>query len=174
MGPPFKIEDWQQAVADKRRILRESIPRAHHLPNTLHEKADRDELLPSDDRILNCGILSPLDLEITNIDDANVLLYRIASQKYTSVQVTEAFCKRASIAQQLTNCLTEILYSQALERARWLDGYLHREGRTFGILHGLPVSVKVSSALPFYSAYRGNVTTLRIFLASRVFQQRAG
>jgi hypothetical protein len=143
MGPPFKIEDWQQAAAEKRQLLRDSIPQTHLLPNSLQEKAAKSELLPSDDQVLTSGTLSSLDIEITNIDDAVVLLERIASRKYTSVQVAEAFCKRASIAQQLTNCLTEILYDQALERARWLDERLEREGKTVGILHGLPVSIKV-------------------------------
>lgn len=142
MGPPFAISDWRQAAAQKRQTLRESIPQFHLLSSELQKKAEKDELIPSDELVLNSGILSPLDLEITNIDDAAVLLERIASRQYTSVQVTEAFCRRASIAQQLTNCLTEILYDQALERAQWLDDYVEREGKTVGILHGLPVSLK--------------------------------
>lgn len=143
MEPPFKISNWQQAVTDKRQSLFDSIPKSHLLPSELAEKAAQDKLLPSDPDVLSCGILSPLDLEITSIDSADVILERIATRRYSSLQVTEAFCKRASIAQQTTNCLTEILYDRAIERAKWLDEYQEREGKTVGILHGLPVSLKV-------------------------------
>ncbi|KAF4990005.1 hypothetical protein FDECE_14520, partial [Fusarium decemcellulare] len=142
MSPPYKIQDWQQAAAQKRQALCDSIPQSHRLPPNLLSKVEKDELLPSDETVLSCGILSTLDLEITNIDDATVLLERIAARRYSAVQVAEAFCKRASIAQQITNCLTEIMYDKALERARWLDDYYEKEGRTMGILHGLPVSLK--------------------------------
>lgn len=40
------------------------------------------------------------------------------------------------------NCLAEVLFDQALQRANELDGYLLRFGRTVGPLHGLPISVK--------------------------------
>lgn len=143
MGPPFKITDWRKAAATKRETLFNSIPKSHLLPADLAAKAYGNELLPFDERVLRCGILSPLDLEITNIDDAALILEYIASRKYTSVQVTKAFCKRASIAQQTTNCLTEILYDRAVARAQWLDDYLEKEGKTVGLLHGLPVSLKV-------------------------------
>lgn len=144
MGPPFKIADWQKAAAEKRQALFDSIPKSHLLPAELAKKATEQGLLPSDPEVLNCGVLSPLDLGITSIDSADIILERIATRRYSSVQVTEAFCKRASIAQQTTNCLTEILYDRALERARWLDEYYKREGGTVGILHGLPVSLKVN------------------------------
>ena len=141
-SPPFPIPNWQAAAADKRKALFESIPSSHLLPPGLAARAADHDLLPSDAAVLSCGILTPLDLEITAIDDAATLVEHITSGKYSSVQVTEAFCKRASIAQQTTNCLTEIFYQRALERAAWLDEYLAQEGKPFGILHGLPVSLK--------------------------------
>jgi amidase len=143
MAPPYQINDWQQAAAEKRQALQSSIPASHRLPPHLQAKANEDELLPSSREILESGLLSPLEIEITDIDDAAVLVDRIATRTYTAVQVTEAFCKRASIAQQTTNCLTEIMYSQALARAQSLDEYQAKEGKTMGILHGLPVSLKV-------------------------------
>ncbi|KAH8896849.1 amidase [Thozetella sp. PMI_491] len=128
-GPPFLVEDWQAAASAKRDQLFSSIPKSHLLPIDLAARAANHDLLP-------------LDPAITNIDDAAVLLDRIKDKTYTAVQVTEAFCKRASIAQQTTNCLTEIFYDRALERAAWLDRYLADTGEPFGILHGLPVSLK--------------------------------
>lgn len=40
------------------------------------------------------------------------------------------------------NCLHEIFFEQAFRRARELDEYLARKGKTVGPLHGLPVSLK--------------------------------
>ena len=50
--------------------------------------------------------------------------------------------QRAAIANQLTSCLTEILFASALDRAAFLDAHLAQTGRTLGPLHGLPISVK--------------------------------
>lgn len=153
MGLPYNIPDWQAAAAEKRQGLHASIPKSYLLPADLSSKVQRDEVLPSDESVLSCGVLTPLDLEITSIDDAAVLVDSIAFRRYTAVQVTEAFCRRASTAQQTTNCLTEILYGSALERARSLDEYMEKEGRPVGMLHGLPVSLKVRcfpSLFPWY------------------------
>ena len=43
--------------------------------------------------------------------------------------------------------MTEIFFSRALERARYLDEYREKEGRVVGPLHGLPVSLKDSFCL---------------------------
>ncbi|KAL4963271.1 amidase signature domain-containing protein [Aspergillus stella-maris] len=142
MLPPFQIDNWQQACADKRAERDAKIPPSHILPSHLAARAKEGTLLPSDPEILDCGILTDLDIEITNIDDAEVLLSRIATKTYSALDVTNAFMKRASIAQQVTNCVTEIMYDRALERARDLDEYLEKNGKTMGLLHGLPVSLK--------------------------------
>jgi amidase len=62
----------------------------------------------------------------------------------TSVEVTTALCKRAAIAQQCVNCLTEIFFEEAMARAKECDEYLKKNGRPMGPLHGLPISLKVS------------------------------
>ncbi|KAL4940399.1 amidase signature domain-containing protein [Aspergillus oleicola] len=142
MPPPYKISNWQEACVAKRAQRDAKIPQSHHLPPHLAERVAKGDLLPFDPEILNCGILTPLDIEITEIDDAALLLDRIANQTYSAVDVTKAYMKRASIAQQITNCVTEILYDQAIERAKELDEYLEKHGKTVGILHGLPVSLK--------------------------------
>lgn len=61
-----------------------------------------------------------------------------------SIDVVTAFCKRAAIAQQCTNCLTEIMFDEALARAREYDAYLADHGKPMGPLHGLPISLKDS------------------------------
>jgi Asp-tRNA(Asn)/Glu-tRNA(Gln) amidotransferase A subunit family amidase len=44
--------------------------------------------------------------------------------------------------QPQTNCLTEVLFDQALQRSRELDEHFQREGKPIGPLHGLPISLK--------------------------------
>lgn len=56
------------------------------------------------------GILSPQEIEITELDDIQQLLSCLAKGTWTSVAVTTAFCKRAIIAHQLV-CLTFHLFS---------------------------------------------------------------
>lgn len=141
-GVPYETADWKSAVAAKRQELYKSIPPSHRLPAALADRAAKGTLQPEDPEVLQCGILTDRDLEITNFTDAVALASSIGAGKYTSVQVTEAFCKRASIAQQCTNCLSAAFYDAALQRARELDDHLMRTGTPIGILHGLPVSVK--------------------------------
>ena len=45
------------------------------------------------------------------------LCEQLASRSISSLEVTEAFCKSAAIAQQIGNCLHEIFFDKALERA---------------------------------------------------------
>ncbi|EGC44206.1 fatty-acid amide hydrolase [Histoplasma capsulatum var. duboisii H88] len=59
-----------------------------------------------------------------------------------SVMVTDKYDSRAAICHQLTRCLTEPLFEQALDRASELDAHFKRTGETMGPLHGLPISVK--------------------------------
>jgi amidase len=56
--------------------------------------------------------------------------------------VTTAYYKRAIVAQQVVNCLTEIFVDQALARAAKLDAHLKETGKVVGPLHGLPISLK--------------------------------
>jgi len=42
----------------------------------------------------------------------------------------------------LTNCLSETLFPEALERAKALDDHLAKTGKPVGPLHGLPISLK--------------------------------
>lgn len=91
--------------------------------------------------------------------EADVILDKIKTRSWTALEVAKAFCKASALAQELvcfspnvklyassyhlqTNCVTEVLYAEAMERAKYLDEYLASTGKTVGPLHGLPISLK--------------------------------
>ncbi|KAI9063035.1 general amidase [Trametes sanguinea] len=127
---------WQEAVADKRKRLQGLIPQEWIIPPV---PEDQQNVL---DIPKNCGLLTDRELEITNAPDVAILLKKLASAEWSAVEVTTAFSKRAIVAHQVVNCLTEIFIDRALQRATELDAYLKQHGRTIGPLHGLPVSLK--------------------------------
>ena len=49
--------------------------------------------------------------------DATALVEALRERQYTAIEVTEAFCHAAAVAQGLTNCLTEVFFDEALDRA---------------------------------------------------------
>ncbi|KAJ3341077.1 hypothetical protein HDU93_005709 [Gonapodya sp. JEL0774] len=87
------------------------------------------------------GLLSAQELLITSTDVPD-LLRKLSSGEWSSLAVVQAFAKRALIADQLTNCLTEIFLDKAYARAKELDDHLAKTGKPVGPLHGLPVSLK--------------------------------
>ncbi|TVY21000.1 Acetamidase [Lachnellula arida] len=87
------------------------------------------------------------ELEIIESNAEDILL-KIKAETWTSLEVTKAFSKAAIVAQQLTNCLTEILIPEALARAQFLDDHLAATGQVVGPLHGLPISLKDCMVTP--------------------------
>jgi amidase len=114
-----------------------TIPAAYKLPKSLYPLPKNVSTTLYDANILDETELSIVELTATQLRDA------IAAKKYTAVQATKAYCKAAAIAQQVTNCLTELFEAEALERAQWLDAELERTGKVVGPFHGLPASIKV-------------------------------
>ncbi|KAG7528080.1 hypothetical protein FFLO_06433 [Filobasidium floriforme] len=76
--------------------------------------------------------------------DGTALVERIArrDEGYTAMEVTKAYCKRACVADQLLNCISEPLFERAMTRAEFLDDYMEKHGKPIGPLHGLPMSLK--------------------------------
>ncbi|KAH7020323.1 amidase signature domain-containing protein [Ilyonectria destructans] len=99
----------------------------------------------------DCSLLSSLKLKITEDYDAWAFAAAIASQELTAVQVGTAFAKRAIIAHQLSNCLTEWFLDDAIDQARALDAHLSTTSQTVGPLHGVPISLK--APLPLAGHY---------------------
>ncbi|GLA48863.1 hypothetical protein AnigIFM63604_004447 [Aspergillus niger] len=136
------VEQWETIVQKKQADAAAKIPQAWRLPAEF--TANVSETAPTNvlDVPRKCGLLSAKQLEITENYDATALLEQIHSGKLTAVEVAEAFCLRAAIAQQVTRCLTETFFDIALQRAKELDEYFQSTGKVRGPLHGLPISLK--------------------------------
>ncbi|KAL1863254.1 hypothetical protein Plec18170_000086 [Paecilomyces lecythidis] len=133
------IRDWQEVVAEKRAEVASKLPQEWKLPSTILENVSPNSNINVIDIPRTCGLLSDKELDITEKYDGVALLEKIASKELSSSEVTLAFCKRAAIAHQVTNCLTEMFFDVAVERAKFLDDYLEKEGKPIGPLHGLPI-----------------------------------
>ncbi|KAK1983999.1 amidase [Colletotrichum cereale] len=71
-------------------------------------------------------------VDIISIEDAASLSLMISHGDISCENVVKVFIKS----------LTEILFEDALRRARELDAYMTKHGRPFGPFHGIPVTVK--------------------------------
>ncbi|OJJ42783.1 hypothetical protein ASPZODRAFT_76028 [Penicilliopsis zonata CBS 506.65] len=154
--------DWTALVAAKQQECAAKIPPAWRLDPALIAALTAPGVnLLAADVPRTSGLLSSLELEITEQYSAQELLQKLAGGVFTSKDVTLAYCKRAAIAQQLTSCLTETMFEAAQQRAQELDDHLARTGKPVGPLHGLPVSVKDSFLVAGVQATVGYVEFLK-------------
>lgn len=109
--------------------------------------------------IEECGELTAKQLEITS-SSASQILQAVHDETWSAYEVAEAFCHRASLAHQLTNCLSEVFFDEGLNQARQLDEYFKETCKLKGPLHGLPISLKDNINV------KGHATTLGIVLFS--------
>jgi amidase len=119
---------WSDIAAKKRQSTNDKIPKKWLIPkDKFPSEAERNVLsVPRD-----CGILNEREVLITETSMADALQH-LHSGKWTAKEVTVAICKRAAIAHQLTNCLTEVFFDEGLERAKELDEYLKIHGKPIG------------------------------------------
>ncbi|RDW71571.1 hypothetical protein BP6252_08134 [Coleophoma cylindrospora] len=142
---------WSEIGAQKRNTRDALIPGAWRID--VEKYASRINVL---DVPLVCGVLSPYELDITSNFDAVDLVEKMRSGTFSVEEVTTAFCKRAAIAQQLTNCLTEIFFNEAIDRARLLDQRRKTHPHeVLGPLFGLPISLKDTYQIPGIDASIG-------------------
>lgn len=121
----------EEAQAHRDATIAALSPLAPMVPSILPKN-----MLHIPDELLNHPTLS-----ITNLSPEH-LLQALSNGRLSAVEVTNAYLQRAAVAQGLSNCLTELLPSLALSRARELDAYFREHKRPIGPLHGLPISVK--------------------------------
>ncbi|KAL7948114.1 amidase [Trichoderma barbatum] len=144
-------QSWQDIVARKRAERDSKIPPEWRLTESLPSGTRPIDFLP------RCGILTEQDLVLTNpARDATDLLSVLSTGQVTAEDVVRSFCKRAAVAHQLTNCLTEIMFSEAIARAKWLDAEFKKRGnKPVGPLHGLPISIKDQFYIKGYDSSLG-------------------
>ncbi|KAJ3498103.1 hypothetical protein NLG97_g1391 [Lecanicillium saksenae] len=96
------------------------------------------EQLPRNTLGLPASVLTAREIELTENYDVIQLLDILKSRKVSVEEVTRAFLRRAAVAQAATNCLVELMWDQAIERAKYLDSLPEPRGAFFG----LPISTK--------------------------------
>jgi amidase len=126
--------DWRDIAKEKREAILAAIPPEWRIDTPTAQDV-KDITGPYIEQYL-----SQKEIEITNTDAVGIV-DKAKSGAWSSVEITKAFCHRAALAHQLTNCLHEIFFDAALKDAENLDA-LYAKGKTVGPLHGLPVSLK--------------------------------
>lgn len=96
-------QPWQALAARKREEAAKKIPAEWKLPSKYTEGVSEASTASVLHVPKECGLLSARELEITEQYDAVDLLAAISTAKFTALEVTVAFCKRAAIAQQLVS-----------------------------------------------------------------------
>ncbi|KAF7511208.1 hypothetical protein GJ744_005105 [Endocarpon pusillum] len=127
---------WKDIAAAKREAILDSIPSKWRISPIPSREEQKDVTGPYIHQFL-----SKEEIQITETDAVG-LANQISSGSWKATEVTEAFCHRASLAHQLTNCLHETFFDAALSDAKDLDDYLAKHGKTLGPLHGVPISLK--------------------------------
>ncbi|TKY90030.1 hypothetical protein EX895_000028 [Sporisorium graminicola] len=141
MPTTASASSWKDVAAAKVQSRLASIPAQWRLPASVLGEIDASS--GTDVRTIpaSCGILTAEELAITETPVGEVLA-KLRSRTWTSEAVTTAFCKRAAIAHQLTNCLTEIFFDEAIAHAKQLDEHFTATTQHTGPLAGLPISLK--------------------------------
>ncbi|EKJ74561.1 hypothetical protein FPSE_05311 [Fusarium pseudograminearum CS3096] len=129
---------WESRAAAKRAEVLDKIrPEWRLSPKDLERaRQQRDITGPFIQQFLD-----ERDVSVTSMTSAPILK-ALGEGKLSAVQVASAFCKRAAVAHQINNCLHEVFFDQALERAKYLDDYFAKHNKPLGPLHGLPISLK--------------------------------
>lgn len=140
-------ESWEVVRDKKRQEQLSRIPEEWHLTDAMRPPKGTVDVRPV---ALTSGILTEREQLITGETyDATSLAEEISKGTFTATETITAFCKRAAICQQLCQALTEICFTEAIEKAKKLDEHFQKTGKTVGPLHGLPMSFKVRSGFQY-------------------------
>lgn len=106
MGTVNQPDSWQARVARKREECANRIPSEWKVSDQFMAKFDapisehKNDFIRSG-AIRESGILTDLEINITEGYTIPGLISALATGSLTSVEVTLAYCKRAAVAQQL-------------------------------------------------------------------------
>ncbi|KAK8057939.1 hypothetical protein PG996_011876 [Apiospora saccharicola] len=156
MGSVANLQTWQEKVDWARAKRDASLAKVEPKLTGIPDAADS---LPLSSQDLPKTVLTEREIEITEQYGIVQLLGLLRERKITVEEVTRAFLRRAALAQVATNCLTELLWDQAIARAKHLDSLPEPRGALFG----LPISTKEHHGM--VSAASANVTTSASFVA---------
>ncbi|KAM5357211.1 hypothetical protein ACJZ2D_016499 [Fusarium nematophilum] len=112
--------------------------------------------LPLNSQSLPKAVLTAREIEITENYSVVELIAVLRERKVTVEEVTRAFLRRAALAQVATNCLVDLMWDEAIARAKHLDSLTEPKGALFG----LPISTK-----EHHGMVGDNVTTHASFSA---------
>ncbi|TID20558.1 putative glutamyl-tRNA(Gln) amidotransferase subunit A [Venturia nashicola] len=126
---------WQELAAKKRAAILAEIPKEWLLPSIPPVEEVKDV-----SGTYTHQFLDSKEIEITE-SDAETIVKNTTGGVWSCVDVCKAFCHRAAIAHQLTNCLHEIFFTAAIHDAEILDSK-YASSKPLGPLHGLPISLK--------------------------------
>ncbi|KAM5350724.1 hypothetical protein ACJ41O_007229 [Fusarium nematophilum] len=135
--PSNGIPDWQSAATRKQESVNSLIPPGWKLPVVLPSAQTQKNITGGYIR----QFLSDVEVQYTEAE-ASIILRHVHAGEWKARDVLEAFCHRAALAHQMTNCLHEIFFEAALADAQRLDDHLAQTGKPIGPLHGLPISLK--------------------------------
>ena|ERR1700760_1025999 len=97
---------WQSIARRKQQEQLSRIPKEYLLSSKNSESTNVLGVPRS------CGLLTSKELDITENFDATALAKEIRDGNLTSVEVVEAFCKRAAIAHQLVQSCAMLVNSR--------------------------------------------------------------
>lgn len=132
-------KEWVPKIKAYTDALKNATPKEYLTPSTLYPE-DLDKA-PFNATVVPGKVLDEKSLKITSLT-ATELAKKISDKELTASETILAFIKRATIAHQLTNCAMEIIFEDGIKRAKELDEYQTKTGKTVGPLHGVPVSLK--------------------------------
>ncbi|BGO99069.1 hypothetical protein JCM10021v2_002737 [Rhodotorula toruloides] len=133
---PSVIPDWQQTVTHAQAAFKAKVEATGSAVPTVSPTQLNMTSIALED------VLSSEDIAITELS-VGKLVAKLAKADLSSEQVTCASCHCAVIAHSLTNCLTDIFFDRAIERAKALDAESAQpggEGALVG-LHGSPIGI---------------------------------
>ncbi|KAK9423364.1 putative amidase [Seiridium unicorne] len=136
------MNDWTKLIEAKRATQIAQIPPEWRLPTGLLKDINETSDESAFNILTQKDLLTDDEVRLTEKYSARDLCAELAAGRLSAAEVCTAFCHRAAVAHQLTNCATEIFFGEAIERAKQLDDYLVANGKPLGPFHGLPISLK--------------------------------
>lgn len=136
IAPPSTAKPWQKVCADVQAYRDATVEAVFPALSSLIASD-----LPINVTVIPADVLTSEELRITSLSPEE-LVHKLASRALSCTKTTNAFLRRAAVAQHLVNCVTELLLERAQARAQYLDEYIATHGKPIGPLHGMPISVK--------------------------------